>query len=172
MPPAGTDLGPELIRLWPSYLAYAVSFLVIGAIWINHHAMFNHIVRADGPLLLLNLLQLMAIAFLPFPTAVLAEALSHGADEATATAFYGGSLAVLGVFVYTIWRYAASGHRLLGPELSAAAARGIGRRYLVGPLVYAVAALVALFAPWLALLTYILLNVFYLWPRGGADEHR
>lgn len=52
VPPPGTSLGPELVRLWPSYLAYAVSFVVIGAIWINHHAMFRHIVRADGALLL------------------------------------------------------------------------------------------------------------------------
>jgi uncharacterized membrane protein len=87
VPPPGTALGRELLGLWPSYLAYGVSFLVIGAIWINHHALFRHIVRADGMLLLLNLLQLMAIAFLPFPTAVLAQAFHRGADEAIATAF-------------------------------------------------------------------------------------
>src|SRR3954471_10166470 len=65
VPPRGTALGPELLRLWPSYVAYAVSFLVIGAIWINHHAMFRHIVRVDGALLVLNIIQLMVFAFLP-----------------------------------------------------------------------------------------------------------
>lgn len=69
-PPSGSALGPELLSLWPSYLAYAISFVVIGAIWINHHAMFDHIVRADEKLLLLNTFHLMFIAFLPFPTAV------------------------------------------------------------------------------------------------------
>jgi uncharacterized membrane protein len=72
VPPPGTALGAELLHLWPSYLAYVVSFLVIGAIWLNHHAMFQHIVRVDGMLLLFNILHLMPIAFLPFPTAVLA----------------------------------------------------------------------------------------------------
>jgi len=64
VPPPNTALGAELLNLWPSYLAYVVSFLVIGAIWINHHAMFKHIVRVDGMLLLLNVLHLMLIAFL------------------------------------------------------------------------------------------------------------
>jgi len=70
--PPGETLGLGLLHLWPSYLAYAISFVVIGAIWLNHHAMFDLIVRADHCLLLLNTLHLMFIAFLPFPTAVLA----------------------------------------------------------------------------------------------------
>jgi len=69
--PTGEALALGLLHLWPSYLAYAISFIVIGAIWINHHAMFDWIVRADQKLLLLNTLHLMFIAFLPFPTAVL-----------------------------------------------------------------------------------------------------
>ena len=69
-----------------SYLAYGVSFLLIGAIWINHHAMFRHIVRADQTLLLLNLLHLMVVAFLPFPTAVLAAAIVRGTDAAVVAA--------------------------------------------------------------------------------------
>ena len=113
VPPAGTSLPDELRQLWPSYLAYAVSFLVIGAIWINHHAMFWHIARTDGTLLLLNLLQLMLVAFLPFPTAVMASAFSHTADETIATAFYGGTLAVLGIIV-------GCGVVLCGPRSSTA----------------------------------------------------
>ncbi|MDQ2943183.1 MAG: TMEM175 family protein [Candidatus Dormibacteraeota bacterium] len=170
VPPLDTVLGAELLRLWPSYLAYAVSFLVIGAIWINHHAMFRHIVRADGTLLLLNVLHLMFVAFLPFPTAVLAEAFHRGTNEPVAAALYGGTLTVLGIFVCVMWWYAARGLRLLGNHLTAAEARQIGRRFLVGPLVYAVATVVALVLPWLALLLYLLLNVFYLWPRRGHES--
>jgi len=165
VPPSDTALGAELLQLWPSYLAYVVSFLVIGAIWINHHAMFRHIVRVDSTLLLLNVLHLMLIAFLPFPTAVLAEAFHRGIDESVAAAFYGGILTVIGIFVTAMWWYAARGHRLLGTHLTAKEARQIGRRFLVGPIVYAIATLIALVAPWLALLIYILLNVFYLYPR-------
>ena len=167
VPPPGTAIGAELLRLWPSYLAYVVSFLVIGAIWINHHAMFKHIVRVDGMLLLLNVLHLLLIAFLPFPTAVLAEAFHRGTDESVAAAFYGGILTVIGIFVNAMWRYAAHGGRLLSIHLTATKIRKINRQFLVGPTVYAIATVVALVLPWLAVLLFILLNVFYLWPRWG-----
>lgn len=160
-----SGLGSALLSLWPSYLAYAISFIVIGAIWINHHAMFKHIVRADDMLLLLNTLHLMFIAFLPFPTAVLAEALHSRADEPLATAFYGGTLAVIGVLVVTMWSYAAHEHRLLSDDISREDAKTHGRRLLVGPAGYAVATLTALVLPWLALAFFVALNVFFLWPR-------
>jgi uncharacterized membrane protein len=165
VPPANTALGVALLQLWPSYLAYVVSFLVIGAIWINHHAMFKHIVRVDETLLLLNVLHLMLIAFLPFPTAVLAEAFHRATDESIAAAFYGGILTAIGIFVTAMWQYAAHGHRLLSPNVTAKQAQQIGRRFLVGPIVYAIAVGIALVVPWLALTIYILLNVFFLWPR-------
>jgi uncharacterized membrane protein len=170
VPPPDTALGAELLRLWPSYLAYMVSFLVIGAIWINHHAMFQHIVRVDRTLLLLNVLHLMLIAFLPFPTAVLAEAFHRGTDEPVAAAFYGGILTAIGIFVNAMWWYAAHEHRLLDTRLTAKKARQIGRRFLLGPSVYAIATPLALVMPWLALLLYILLNVFYLWPRRSHES--
>lgn len=165
VPPSNMALEAGLLRLWPSYLAYMVSFLVIGAIWINHHAMFRHIVRVDEKLLLINVLHLMVIAFLPFPTAVLAEAFHRKMGEPIATAFYGGTLTVIGILVTTMWFYAARGHRLLNDKLTPQDAQQIGQRFLVGPLVYAVATVVALVAPWLALLFYLGLNIFYLWPR-------
>src|SRR5438552_8047016 len=96
--PHSGALGVGLLLLWPSYLAYAISFVVIGAIWINHHAMFEWIDRVDQNLLLLNTLHLMFIAFLPFSTAVLAEALHSGLNQSTAAAFYSGTLTVIGVF--------------------------------------------------------------------------
>ncbi|MEG4999505.1 TMEM175 family protein [Microcoleus sp. B4-D4] len=167
VPPPGTALGAELLQLWPSYLAYVVSFLVIGAIWINHHAMFKHIVCVDGMLLLLNVLHLMLIAFLPFPTAVLAEAFHRGMDESVAAAFYGGILTVIGIFVNAMWRYAARGYRLLDTHLTVKKIRQIERQFLVGPIVYAIATAIALVLPWLAVLLFILLNLFYLWSRWG-----
>jgi uncharacterized membrane protein len=169
VPDSGSSLGPALLRLWPSYLAYAMSFVVIGAIWINHHAMFRHIVRADSWVLILNLLQLMVVAFLPFPTAVLARAFLGGVDEPIATSFYGGTLAVLGLFVFSTWSYAARRHRLLDDRISPEKARRLQRRYLVGPVSYTAAAVVGLVVPWVAVLMFIGLNVFYLWPRRSKE---
>jgi uncharacterized membrane protein len=165
VPPSGSALGRELLNLWPSYLAYAVSFIVIGAIWINHHAMFDHIVRADHKLLLLNTLHLMFIAFFPFPTAVLAQALHDGANEPLATSFYGGTLTIIGVLVTVMWHYASHEHRFLSNDISPDEAKRNGRMFLVGPVGYGIATLIAMIAPWLALTFYVALNVFFLWPR-------
>jgi len=106
VPHSGAALGSELVNLWPSYLAYAISFIVLGAIWINHHAMFQHIIRVDHLFLFINIIFLMFVAFLPFPTAVLSQALHDRANISLATAFYGGTLAVIGSIVNIKWRYA------------------------------------------------------------------
>jgi uncharacterized membrane protein len=163
--PSGESLGLGLLHLWPSYLAYAISFIVIGAIWINHHAIFGWIVRADHKLLLLNTLHLMFIAFVPFPTAVLAEALHNRAGQDIATAFYAGTLTVIGVLVTGMWWYAASRRELLHGDISPEAAKVIGKRFLIGPTGYGLATALAFVDPWISIALFIALNVFFLWPR-------
>jgi uncharacterized membrane protein len=163
--PSGESLGRGLLLLWPSYLAYAISFIVIGAIWINHHAMFDWIVRADQKLLLLNTLHLLFIAFLPFPTAVLAEAFHRHSGQEIATAFYGGTLTMIGVLVTAMWWYAASRHELLIDTLSPEQAKTIGKRFLIGPAGYGFATLLAFLNPWLSIALFVMLNVYFLWPR-------
>ncbi|HMS00101.1 MAG TPA: TMEM175 family protein [Anaerolineales bacterium] len=164
--PEGGSLGLGLLNLWPSYNAYAIGFIVIGAIWINHHAMFEWIVRADQRLLFLNTLQLMFIAFLPFPTAVLAEAFHTGSDLHIATAFYSGTLTIIGVLVNVMWRYAASHRELLDDTISAEQAKAIGRRFLVGPIWYGVATILGFVGLWwLSLILFIGLNAYFLLPH-------
>lgn len=107
----------------------------------------------------------MLIAFQPFPTALLAEAFHRGTDEPVAAAFYGGLLTVIGIFVNAMWRYAARGGRLISPHITATKIRKLNWQFLVGPTVYGIATVVALVLPWLAVLLFILLNLFYLWPR-------
>jgi hypothetical protein len=94
--------------------------------------MFQHIVRADRTLLFLNVLLLLAVAFLPFPTAVLAHAFQDGADEKVAFVFYGATLVLGGVFLNAIWQYARREHRFLGAHISPEEARRIGQRVSSG----------------------------------------
>lgn len=168
VPHPSTTLGRSLINLWPSYLAYTISFIVLGAIWINHHAMFQHISRVDQLLLFFNILFLMSVAFLPFSTAVLAQTLHDRESVSLATAFYGGTLTVLGILVNIKWRYAAHKRRLIGDHVPDSDIKRYGHRLLTGPVSYGIAALIALIAPWLALTLYVAVNVYYLWPR---DKH-
>ncbi len=101
-----------LLELWPSYLAYAVTFLFIGQVWANHHVMFDHIRAADRVVLLLNTLLLMVVAFLPFATSVLAESLRSGDDQRTAVVFYAIAFDVTALTFNAVWQYAGR-HRLL-----------------------------------------------------------
>jgi len=163
--PPGESLGLGLLHLWPSYLAYTTSFVVIGAIWLNHHAMFDMIVRADHGLLLLNTLHLMFIAFLPFPTAVLAEALHASSGQNVATAFYAGTLTVIGLLVTAMWWHAAAHSELLSDEISEEEVKAIGKRFLVGPTGYGFATVLAFVSPWLSIALFVALNVYFLWPH-------
>jgi len=123
-----TNLLHDLLALWPSYLAYGVTFLFIGQVWANHHVMFDHIRAADRVVLLLNTLLLMAVAFLPFATSVVAGALRGGHGQRTAVAFYGIAFDVTALTFNTVWQYARR-HRLLDDALDAAGATAIGRRF-------------------------------------------
>ena len=128
-----TRLTIQLLQQWPSYFAFVLSFLFIGIMWINHHRLFTHIKRADDGLLVLNLLLLLGVCAIPFPTAVLAIHLrSSGAR--TAAILYNGSYLVIAGLFNLLWRYAV-GKKLLD-QTTQATADAISRQYAFGPLLY------------------------------------
>ena len=95
-----------LAALWPSYLSYAITFLLIGQVWANHHVMFDHIRSADRTVLFLNILLLMDIAFLPFAAAVLSAAFGTGHGQRTAVVFHGMAFLLAAILFNVIWGYA------------------------------------------------------------------
>ena len=108
------DLGRALLALWPNYVGYVVSFLTIGVLWINHHRMFRLIRRTDHVFLVLNTLFLMVVAFVPFPTAVVAEYIRVPTERTVAAVAYGMTGIALAVMFNALWRYAAArDHHLL-----------------------------------------------------------
>jgi uncharacterized membrane protein len=118
-----------LAALWPSYLSYAISFLLIGQVWANHHVKFDHIRSADRTVLFLNTLLLMDIAFLPFAASVLAAAFRTGHGQRTAVVFYGVVFELAAILFNVIWGYARHEHRLLATTIDSVGARAIGRRF-------------------------------------------
>jgi uncharacterized membrane protein len=129
-PPQDTrHLFHGLVALWPSYLSYAITFLLIGQVWANHHVMFDHIRSADRTVLFLNTLLLMDIAFLPFAAAVLSAALRTGHGQRTAVVFHGMAFELAAILFNAIWDYARHDHRLLGTTIDSAGARAVSRRF-------------------------------------------
>lgn len=156
-------LGHELLRLWPSYLGYLTSFLTIGVMWVNHHVLFTYIHSSDRMLLFLNTSLLLLIAFVPFPTAVLAQFIrTDGARPAAV--LYGSVLTVTALLFNAFWHYAARGRRHLSPRVSADDVADINRSYAAGPFIYGGATAVALASPSASAILYLAIAVFYALP--------
>jgi uncharacterized membrane protein len=161
-------LSPTLLDLWPSYLAYLISFIVIGIMWANHYNLMKLVDRVDHGFITLNLLLLLCIAFLPFPTAVMAEHLTDPHERAVAVAFYCGCFTVTAVFYFLMWWHAARNRRLIAPHVSDDAVRAVTRAYAPGSLLYLAATLLAFVHVAISLTIVLGLAVLYMLPRAGA----
>jgi uncharacterized membrane protein len=172
-PPAGYgNLLHDLLALWPSYLAYAVTFLFIGQVWANHHVMFDHILAADRIVLLLNTLLLMSVAFLPFATSVLAGALRSGDGRRTAVVFYALAFDVTALTFNGVWQYGRR-HGLLSEALDAAGAIAIGRRFQLALAWLTIGAALGALLPWLGVAAVAAFNAYYWLPiRGESGRPR
>jgi uncharacterized membrane protein len=121
-----------LLALWPSYLAYTVTFMLVGQVWANHHVMFDHIRTVDRVVLFLNTVLLMDLAFLPFTASVLAQALRDGHGQRTAVVLHGSTFEVAAILFNLMWWYVGSHRRLLDTDIGPAAARSISRHFRLG----------------------------------------
>ena len=155
------DLGGRLLHIWPSYLAYAASFVTIGIMWVNHHTIMAQVERVDRRFLLANIGLLMCIAFFPFTTRLVAEHVRG--DGAMAAAFAYGFTAVATASMFNVtWFYAALGKRLLHREADPAVVAGITRTYIPGPWIYLAATLVAFASPVTSIVLFGAIALFYV----------
>jgi uncharacterized membrane protein len=166
-PAAGDDLVNGILAQWPSYLAYVTSFLTIGAVWILHSAVTGSLRAADGTLFRLNLLVLLVVSFLPFPTRLVGESIESEDAERVASAFYGLTLLALSVAFTLFVRYAAREPRLVKdhvPEadLAAAARRGPSLWF------YVIAIAVSIVLPVAAVALYLAIAVYLTVPAGAV----
>jgi len=164
-PPGSGSLGTQLAHNWPNYVAYVVSFVTIGIIWINHRAMLSRLHSLDHSALILNLILLMTVVALPFSTSLMAAYLRAPHGEKLAAAVYGGSfllmaLAFVALQVYILAERRQLLHERITPELRAA----VFRRNAVGVVPYAIATAGAFLSPYVTLAVCALLAVYYAMP--------
>jgi uncharacterized membrane protein len=160
-----------LLHAWPQYLAYVVSFLTIGIMWMNHHTILAHVARVDRPLLVLNLLLLMGIVAIPFPTALVAEHLL-GAGGRAATVTYGLVMIAISAGFAGLWVYVASHANALGAALPPEALRSSIPGFTLGGAVYVAGTLIALVSAVAGMAIFGALAVYYLFEHlpSPADE--
>ena len=157
----GARLGHKLLEIWPSYLAYATSFVTIGIIWINHHHNMRAIGRADRSFMFVNLLLLLDVAFIPFPTKLVADYLNRPGERPAVIA-YAATLLVMALLYTVWWRYARTGRRLIAATASEAELRAIDRGFAPGLPAYVVVFVLAFFSPLAAVILTLVLAAFYL----------
>jgi len=155
-------LTEQLLAAWPQYFAYVVSFLTIGIMWMNHHTILAHVTRVDRPLLVINLLLLMGIVAIPFPTVLVADNLTQPGGTA-ATVTYGLVMIAISIGFTGLWIYVATHAPALGAAVPPEALRRSIPGFTGGLIAYVAATLIAAFvSPVAALIMFGLLAVYYL----------
>jgi uncharacterized membrane protein len=153
------DLWSAIFHEWPAYLGYATSFLTIGGIWLAHHGVFRRLRYANNPVMRINLLLLMAVSFLPYPTRLVAEAIRDESAERPAAIFYGVCLLAIALLFSALWAAVARDRELLRPEVTEAEVNAILLATSPSIGFYAGTIAVAIVAPQLAAFGYLLIAV-------------
>lgn len=167
--PPGT-LSSGLLRQWPTYVAFLISFAFIGIMWVNHHRLFNHIRKSDNMLLFLNLLLLFGVTVVPFPTALLAGRYFNPTDRVVAAAVFNGTYFVIAIFFNVLWHHAVNYSLLDSNTLESS--NSISKQYAVGPIAY----LLCLGLTWINVGASLALNIclalfFALPPKSPEKGH-
>lgn len=149
------ELPGELAAMWPEYVGYVIAFLVIGVYWVAHHRMFRYIVRYDDAFIWLNLLFLMAIAFLPFLNGLLGEY----PEQQVVVVIYAAVLTVTGLLSTAMWRYAAGGHRLIRRDVDRRLINYFTVRGLIPPTTFALSIGLSFISPRLAVFSWALITL-------------
>jgi uncharacterized membrane protein len=162
---ADTELRAALIHSMSQLLPYITSFATIGIIWLNHHAMFHSVERVEHTTLTLNLLLLLVVSFIPYPTAVLSR---YGALPSSAF-LYGTVLSLLGISYSLLWMHIVR-RRLSTIGSDKDETRRKFRRNLFGSLVYPAATVVSLRYPRVSVAIYFVLAAFYFFPTRRQPD--
>ncbi len=157
------DLLRAVLDQWPSYLAYVISFATVGAIWLAHSVVTEYLRHVDRWFVRINLLLLLLVSFLPFPTRLLAESVDSSEAASVATTVYGLTLLAAGTVLSALWRHALRTH-LVHEETADADLEFLTSKLTPGLAGYLGMIVLGLFLPLVAVFGYLLIAVFYLVP--------
>jgi uncharacterized membrane protein len=155
----------HLTWLWPQLLGYATSFAIIGVLWINHHALFHFLKKVDRVSLIINLVMLMCVAFIPYPTALIAQ---YGHNR-TVVMLFGCTMALAGFAFSALWFYAVRQYLRTEPHIDGRFVRDASLWTLGYPISYLVATVLGVIDPLVSIVVYAVIPIVYLLP-GVIDR--
>jgi uncharacterized membrane protein len=167
-PAHSAQLVHDLLRAWPSYVAYLVSFITIGILWIEHHGMMSAVRGIDRRFLERTLAFLLFISIIPWPTALAADYANQSVSEARAAAvLYAATMLMMGLTFALGWRYLAAHPELVAEPARPAFPAG-ARRALLGGLVYLIAIAAAVLSPRASFAIDAIVAVYFAASRSGV----
>jgi uncharacterized membrane protein len=159
----------QLLKQWPGFAAWLISFMVIGIIWVNHHTFMNKLARVDRTMLFLNLLLLLFVVFLPYPTGIVADYLRVGGwDAKVAVALYSAVMLGMSLAFSAMYRWAGRHDELLDESVDVDQHRAAFRQFAVGMPIYAGLIGMSFLSAEVALAGHFALAVFYVFDQTVA----
>lgn len=159
--PAGsTRLGHDLLHQWPTYVAYLVSFVTIGVLWIEHHGMMSAVRQVNRRFLERTLLFLLFVSIIPWPTSIAAEYADHASEARLAAVLYATTMLGMAASFTLGWRYLLEHPQLVAKPARGAFPAGV-RRAVIGCLVYVLAIVVAFVSPTVSFAIDALVAIYY-----------
>ncbi len=159
-PVTGAEVVDALWALLPSIATYAVSFLILGTLWVGHHDQSRLIRRTDSALVWSNLFFILCVAFVPFATAFV----SRYPLQQAAIVIYGATLLLAGMFLFAHWNHAVN-RGLVAEEVTPELAEVVRERISMGMAAFLVATIAGAFLPKVGLLLFACIPILYLLPR-------
>jgi uncharacterized membrane protein len=156
-----SNLNQELIRIIPKFLSFVLSFIIIGVYWVSHHNMMHFIGKADRTALWLNILVLLTVCIIPFPTALLGDY----PFAITPIIFYGSTLATVNLSGALFWIYCTGNNRLSVPNLNPAFSKKVAMLHLSPLLLYITAIIFSFVSVWISYIIFVLVPLFFIIPN-------
>jgi uncharacterized membrane protein len=162
----------RLLGQWPQLVTYVASFLTIGVVWVNHHTIFRNLRAVDRTIQFINLVLLLTVVLVPYPTALLGRYLNSGLDGSVAAAFYAVVMTVMAISFQCLVAWALTHPNLLRPGLEGSLVRTVLPRFAVGLVIYAVSIGLAFVNTWLVVALYAFNAIYYAFNQLSWTEER
>src|SRR5713226_875538 len=162
----------KVLGQWPQLVTYVASFLTVGVVWVNHHTIFRNLRSVDRTIQFINLVLLLTVVLLPYPTALLGRYLNSGQNGSVAAAFYAVVMTLMAIAFQCLVAWALTHPKLLRPEIQGARPGSVLPRFALGLVIYAVSIGLAFVNTWLVVALYAFNAVYYAFNQLSWEEAR
>jgi len=162
----------KVLGQWPQLVTYVATFLTVGVVWINHHTIFRNLRAVDRTIQFINLVLLLTVVLLPYPTALLGRYLNSGQNGSVAAAFYAVVMTAMSIAFQCLVAWALTHPGLLRPDIHVASISRVLPRFALGLVTYAISIGLAFVSTWLVVALYAFTAVYYAFNQLTWGEER